>query len=149
MTEREQFEKAFPVPKNVYWNDELGYYDEYERDWDRREDEYQNAALHGWQAARAASPKVPQGVEEWLVGCEHCATIENNVLAFNMASNLRAYLSGMAIVPVDGFVIQKGSDEYNEIVVTGPDLGMQTFWPDDAAYGLMKAMLVATKENGE
>lgn len=63
---------------------------------------------HYWQrkaesleVARAASPKVPQGVEQYLAECEKCATIENNVLAFNMANYMRAYLSGMALVPVD------------------------------------------------
>lgn len=119
---------------------------------------------------------LPQGVEEWIAsGKDYDRNIHSNPdakawaeffmetfpncganpatmhswFANAMMAMHDHLLSGMAIVPVDGFVIQKGSDEYNEIVVTGPDLGMQTFWPDDAAYGLMKAMLAATKEKGE
>lgn len=56
---------------------------------------------------------------------------------------------GMAIVPVEGFKIEAGSEAYQEIIVTAPDGGQQIFWPEDAAYGLMKAMLAAAKEKGE
>ena len=56
---------------------------------------------------------------------------------------------GMAIVPVEGFKIEAGSEAYQEVIVTAPDGGQQIFWPEDAAHGLMKAMLAAAKEKGE
>ena len=63
---REEFEKAFPVPENVYWDEKRGYYDEHERDWDAREDEYQNAALDGWQAATALQAEKIQDLSNEL-----------------------------------------------------------------------------------
>ena len=53
------------------------------------------------------------------------------------------------LVPVDGFKIEAGSEAYQEIIVTAADGGQQIFWPEDAAYGLMKAMLAAAKGRGE
>ncbi len=50
------------------------------------------------------------------------------------------------VVP-EGYRVERGSGTYNEILVTAPDGGQQTFWPDDAAYVLIKALLPAGKEN--
>ena len=49
------------------------------------------------------------------------------------------------VVP-EGYRVERGSVTYNEILVTAPDGGQQTFWPDDAAYELIKALLSAGKE---
>ncbi len=37
---------------------------------------------------------------------------------------------GMAIVPVEGFKIEAGSEAYQEIIVTAPGGGQQIFWPE-------------------
>ncbi len=54
---------------------------------------------------------------------------------------------GMAIVPAEGFKIEAGSEAYQEIIVTAPGGGQQIFWPEDAAHGLMKAMLAAREQS--
>lgn len=55
------------------------------------------AMWEAWQAARAASPKVPQCVEEWMNSTPNLVRGER----FYSESDIRAYLSGMAIVPVE------------------------------------------------
>ena len=56
------------------------------------------------------------------------------------------YKAPQPVVP-EGYRVERGSVTYNEILVTAPDGGQQTFWPDDAAYVLIKALLPAGKEN--
>ena len=92
--------------------------------------------MRAWQAA-SATPALPQGVEQYLAECERCATIENNVLAFSMANYMRAYLSGMAIVPVE---------PTDEMI----DYAERMDWsiPDSRAVviNIWQAMLAAAKE---
>lgn len=57
MTERERFERVFPVPASLVWE-----FDRYIPRYSSFSDTcvLYNAKWEGWQAARAASPKVPQ-----------------------------------------------------------------------------------------
>lgn len=97
MTEREQFEK--------WWDGAFTSGDP--------EEKY--TAWCGWKA-RAASPKGAQGVEEWIAenGLQFVDTMGGFAVNLNRSKtcqypypeyvsvdDLRAYLSGMAIVPVE------------------------------------------------
>jgi len=96
MTEREQFEKVFPVPVSMVWNGftyaivdahEISSCWDYQLRWET------------WQAARA-TPALPQGVEEWI----HHHWVQFDTAKFERfvpVDDLTAYLSGMAIVPVE------------------------------------------------
>jgi len=154
MTEREQFEQAFspwekiewvndkPVVSNLYGSTPL---------------EIARLAIYfarweGWQAR--ATPALPQAEHDLEdVRCQCCGYMTYH--SEHMGCIRSAYKQAlpqvpecMAIVPVEGFKIEAGSDAYQEIIVTAADGGQQIFWPEDAAHGLMKAMLAA-KEKGE
>lgn len=58
-------------------------------------------ALERALEARAASPKVPQGVEEWIEAHTHEGDGYEVVQDHVHVEDLRAYLSGMALVPVE------------------------------------------------
>lgn len=51
MNSREEFEKVFPVPDEIYWDEGDECYRQKKHDWDYSEDFYMSAALDGWQAA--------------------------------------------------------------------------------------------------
>jgi len=101
-----------------------------------------------------ATPALPQGEHDLEdVRCQCCGYMTYH--SEHMGCIRSAYKQAlpqvpecMAIVPVEGFKIEAGSDAYQEIIVTAADGGQQIFWPEDAAYGLMKAMLAA-REKGE
>jgi len=109
-----------------------------------------------WKAMQArATPALPQAEHDLEdVRCQCCGYMTYH--SEHMGCIRSAYKQalpqvpeGMAIVPAEGFKIEAGSEAYQEIIVTAPDGGQQIFWPEDAAYGLMKAMLAAAKEKGE
>ncbi len=103
-----------------------------------------------WKAMQArATPALPQGVEEWIKQNKFSALSAGEFNEVVSMRDLRAYLSGMAIVPSEGIKIEAGSEAYQEVIVTAPDGGQQIFWPEDAAHGLMKAMLAAAKEQSK
>jgi hypothetical protein len=60
------------------------------------------------------------------------------------SSLLEIEATPQSVVP-EGYRVERGSVTYNEILVTAPDGGQQTFWFDDAAYELIKALLTAGK----
>ena len=110
MTEREQFEGAMlaevimPRPhlaahiETIFERHEFGDCG-YKQMW-------LDSAWLGWQAARA-TPALPQGVEEWIEkNSEYADKVYDRHAKFQSmkkyvaVDDLRAYLSGMAIVPV-------------------------------------------------
>lgn len=98
----------------------------------------------GWHQApegMAIVPQeLPQGVEEWIAKCERFAMIENNVLAFNMANYLRAYLSGMAIVPAECLAITEFA--LRRLQFDTPKNGRDY----EATTNALNAVLAATKD---
>lgn len=195
MTEREQFEKVFPVPSETVWSDHLSAYVQK----NRRVLSAYDDLWQVWQAARAtpALPyqpdEIPRLVEclkkanenaehferQYYLLCDKVEELESRAPALPQAEHdledvrcqccgymtyhsehmgcirsaykqaLPQVPDGMAIVPVEGFEIEAGSEAYQEIIVTAPDGGQQIFWPEDAAYGLMSAMLAASQEQGK
>jgi len=100
MTEHEMFEEKFPVPSETVWSDHLSAYVQK----NRRVLSAYDDLWQVWQAARA-TPALPQGVEEWIAANSHPLYFADSGEGFGseavFANDLRAYLSGMAIVPVD------------------------------------------------
>jgi hypothetical protein len=80
---------------------------------------------------------------EWVIEVEN-----GQVVMSRIGANFTGYLytASQPMVP-EGYRVERGSVTYNEILVTAPDGGQQTFWPDDAAYEVIKALLSAGKEN--
>ena len=136
MTEREQFEKALPVPDGAVWWDVI---EAYCRKNKTTVHQY-NDKWQAWQAARAASPKVPQGVEEWIAAHQFDVERDNANDVIN-ADDLRKYLSGMALVPVEPTkaMLEAGADEVVSPISTAVH----------KVAAVYKAMLAAAKEKGE
>lgn len=109
---------------------------------------------HYWQrkaesleVARAASPKVPHGVEEWIE--QHAFETESNGWSSNKCvvsvASLRAYLSGMALVPVEPTdeMVDAMAEAHNSKGANLSGIRMQK--RDE----YVAAILAATKEKGE
>jgi len=96
MTEHEMFEEKFPVPSETVWSDHLSAYVQK----NRRVLSAYDDLWQVWQAARA-TPALPQGVEEWIKQNKFSALSAGEFNEVVSIRDLRDYLSGMAIVPVE------------------------------------------------
>ena len=96
-----------------------------------------------YKAPQPATTKPIAAVKGWFRGeCVVQALDPSLALPAGMA----LYAAPQPVVP-EGYRVERGSVTYNEILVTAPDGGQQIFWPDDAAYELIKDLLSAGKEN--
>ena len=138
MTEREQFEKVHcRNNRDAIRRNEVGDYV-----LPSIQDAY-SGFLSGLEAARATTA-LPQGVEEWIN--KHCCGawfFDKDVLCVS-ADDLRAFLSGMAIVPV----------EFIQVLQDAPEINPSNYDHDqvcrlNTAVNEALAMLAAAKEKGE
>jgi hypothetical protein len=104
-----------------------------------------NAMESAWRTWQAWQAALQRSAEPVVFTCHG-----NNAPAYgcNKPGDMSGtyYKAPQPVVP-DGYRVERGSVTYNEILVTAPDGGQQTFWPDDAAYELIKALLTTGKEN--
>lgn len=111
----------------------------------------------GWNAARRAmlngalETKVPQGVEEWIAEHEEYFTEIRNTFRDPVSrintDDLRAYLSGMAIVPVERITTVARDVEYSPHTSKHtPFLRVSFVYDDYDSRDKVYAMLAAAKE---
>lgn len=114
MTEREQFEKAFPVPDGAVWWDEIEVYCRKNK---TTVHQY-NDKWQAWQAARA-TPALPQAEHDLEdVRCQCCGYMTYH--SEHMGCIRSAYKQalpqvpeGMAIVPVEFIHVLQDAPEIN------------------------------------
>jgi hypothetical protein len=144
---REAFEKVFPVPRCCVWNEvEKAYYLHLDMEPTEREERVVSRHFNRWQAWQAALQHRGEPVGEvFEVLCEGRIVYAEVYDGAVIPHKAKLYTAQQAVVP-EGYRVERGSVTYNEILITAPDGGQQIFWPDDAAYELIKALLIAGGE---
>lgn len=126
-----------------------------------QDDHIMDALVYGtgfMQDGKRVDPKdvykqaLPQGVEEWIE--QHAFETESNGWSSNKCvvpvASLRAYLSGVALVPVDCITIVARDVEYSPHTSRHtPFLRINFAYDDYDSRNRVYAMLAATKEKGE